>query len=642
MSNRLLGERYELIEKIGDGGMAVVYKSRDRLLNRMVAIKILKPEYLKDYKFIESFRRESQAAASMSHPNIVNIFDVGSEGNIYYIVMELVEGTTLSKLIAEKGFLKPREAVSIAKQVSEALSHAHKNNIIHRDVKPHNILITEEGVAKIADFGIAKAITSATISANAEAVMGSVHYFSPEQARGGYVDEKSDIYSLGVVLFEMLTGQVPFDGDNPVSVAVKHVKEEMPRPSSFGVQIPPQVEEVVLKATQKYQTNRYASADEMTEALSKASLNAAGIFGGFGTYETASKSPVESEVLTETLEESDEEEKAMKGKRKIKLDKVRIAAIVLAVLLAIPFSRMIIGALNSEKPPAEVEVPYIIGMDVEAAESALEELGLKLIVGGEVNSLDYDEGLIVSQDPLEGMVVKQGKTIKVNISKGVEQNTIPSLIGRTVNDATFLIENYGYVKGNVSQEYNEMPEGVIIRQFPEPGSSAGPGTVISLVVSLGEENAEVIVPSLLGSNFEEAKETLAKLGLLLSPQVNYAASNEYAEKTICDQDVAPGHTATKGSSIKVTLSTGPDQTGGNETITFNISYDSAENEVFYLTIMVSDDSGVSTPINNQQRLKSNGQESFSVTGNGSGSVKIYFDNNLVKEYNVNFDTGAVS
>ncbi len=642
MSNRILAERYELIEKIGEGGMAVVYKSRDRLLNRMVAIKILKPEFVKDYKFIENFRRESQAAASMSHPNIVNIFDVGREGNINYIVMELVEGKTLSTLIQEKGIFKPREAVNIARQIAEALSHAHKNHIIHRDVKPHNILVTEEGVAKIADFGIAKAVTTGTISANTETVMGSVHYFSPEQARGGYVDEKSDIYSLGIVLFEMLTGHVPFDGDNPVTIAMKHMNDEMPKPSSFDVQIPPQIEEVVMKATAKYQTNRYASADEMAEALGKAGLNAAGIFGGYGKPEETIKEATQDKADKPDIEEHHTEEKAMKGKKKIKLDKVRIAAIALAILLAIPLSKFLIGALKTEKAPVEVEVPYLLGMTLEEAETELEELGLKLLLIGEVNSLDFDEGLIVSQDPLDGMVVKEGKTIKVNISKGVEKNTIPSLIGRTLNDATFLLENYGYVKGNISEEYHEMPEGVIIRQFPEPGTQADPGTVVNMVISLGEENAEVIVPSLLGNSFEEAKEILAKVGLLLSPQVNYAASNEYAEKTICAQDVAPGLMAEKGSTIKVTLSTGPDQSGGNETITFNISYDSAENEVFYLTVMVSDDSGVTTPINNEQRIKSNGQESFSVTGVGTGSVKIYFDNNLVKEYVVDFDIGAIS
>ncbi|MDD2216409.1 MAG: protein kinase, partial [Eubacteriales bacterium] len=275
MSSRTLAGRYELLEKIGDGGMAVVYKARCRLLNRYVAIKILKPEFVKDIKFIENFRRESQAAASLSHPNIVNVYDVGREGNINYIVMELIEGQVLSDIIKERGPLPYGEAISITKQIASALSHAHKNHIIHRDVKPHNILLTEDGIAKITDFGIAKAVNAATIVGRTETVMGSVHYFSPEQARGGYVDEKSDIYSLGIVLYEMLTGRVPFDGENPVAVAMKHLNEEMVPPSKIIKGIPPDVEAIVMKASNKYQTNRYKSADDMLEALNRVGFSPA-------------------------------------------------------------------------------------------------------------------------------------------------------------------------------------------------------------------------------------------------------------------------------------------------------------------------------------------------------------------------------
>lgn len=220
MSNRLLVGRYELIEKIGEGGMAIVYKAKDRLLNRYVAIKILRPEFVKDEKFIENFRKESQAAAGLSHPNIVNVYDVGQEGNIHFIVMELIDGKSLSQVIEEEGRLDYKEAISITKQVASALSLAHKNQIIHRDVKPHNILITSSGTAKLADFGIAMAVSKESIAEGKEKIMGSVHYFSPEQARGAYVDERSDIYSLGIVLYEMLTGKVPFDGDNPISIAL--------------------------------------------------------------------------------------------------------------------------------------------------------------------------------------------------------------------------------------------------------------------------------------------------------------------------------------------------------------------------------------------------------------------------------------
>ncbi len=647
MSSRVLAERYELLEKIGDGGMAVVYKSRDKLLNRFVAIKILKPDFSKDYKFIESFRRESQAAASMSHPHVVNIYDVGREGNINYIVMELIEGQPLSALIKEKGPLKPREAVLIARQVASALSHAHKNHIIHRDVKPHNILMAADGTAKIADFGIAKAVNAGTIVGKTETVMGSVHYFSPEQARGGYVDEKSDIYSLGIVLYEMLTGQVPFDADNPVAVAMKHMNEEMIPPSALVPDIPPEVEEIVLKATDKYQTNRYKTADEMVEALSKANLTSAGVYGGFGKIKNTDEGGKkqnnrEGSVAVESEETSQSNgDTTVKSRKKFKLNKVKVSAIVLALLLAIPISQLIVGAIEKGSEPVEVKVPPLVGMTYEEAEAMLLEKDLKIELGAEVTSVDYEEGLIVSQDPLEGMSVKTGKTIVVNISKGMEKNTIPSLMGRTLSDATFLLESYGYERGSVSEQYSEMPAGVVVSQSPQAGSSADPGTRVSLVISLGEEHIDTIVPSLLGMTLEEAKAALEKEKLVLSPDVSYAPSKDYMEGFVCGQSVAPGYSAEQGTQIKVTLSTGPDESAGEVVVNIPISYSAAQNEVFYLTVMISDASGVTTPINYVQRIKSNGSEIFSVTGSGQGSVKIYFDNALVQEYVVDFDSGVL-
>ncbi|WP_417080574.1 protein kinase domain-containing protein, partial [Mobilibacterium timonense] len=266
MSSRLLAGRYELIQKIGDGGMAVVYKAKDKLLNRYIAIKILRPEFTKDEVFVENFKRESQAAAKLSHPNIVGVYDVGKEGNINYIVMELVDGRPLSDIIAEEAPMDYRTVINIARQVASALSVAHKNKIIHRDVKPHNILMTKDGVAKLADFGIAKAVNDATLSTGSK-VIGSIHYFSPEQARGNYVDERSDIYSLGIVMYEMITGRVPFDGDNPVTVALKHINEDVIPPSEFVSGIPPALERCIMKCTDKFQTNRYSSADELIEEL---------------------------------------------------------------------------------------------------------------------------------------------------------------------------------------------------------------------------------------------------------------------------------------------------------------------------------------------------------------------------------------
>lgn len=266
--SKLLAGRYELMEKIGEGGMAVVYKAKCRLLNRYVAIKILRPEFTKDAQFVENFKRESQAAAGLQHPNIVSVYDVGKEGNIHFIVMELIDGRPLSEIIREKAPMDYKTAIEITRQVASALSLAHRNNIIHRDVKPHNIMVTRDGIAKLADFGIAKAVSDSTIMASETSrVIGSVHYFSPEQARGAYVDERSDIYSLGIVLYEMLTGEVPFDGDNPVQVALMHINDDITPPSKLVPGIPPALEKLVMKATDKFQSNRYRNAEELLEDL---------------------------------------------------------------------------------------------------------------------------------------------------------------------------------------------------------------------------------------------------------------------------------------------------------------------------------------------------------------------------------------
>ncbi|PKM85322.1 MAG: serine/threonine-protein kinase [Firmicutes bacterium HGW-Firmicutes-11] len=647
MSSRLLAERYELLEKIGDGGMAVVYRSRDRLLNRHVAVKILKPEFIKDHKFIESFRRESQAAASLSHPNIVNVYDVGKEGGIHYIVMELIEGQPLSDRIKEEGAIKPWEAVSIAKQIAAALSHAHKNHIIHRDVKPHNIMLTNDGTAKITDFGIAKAFNTGTIVGNTGSIMGSVHYFSPEQARGGYVDEKTDIYSLGIVLFEMLTGKVPYDAENPVAVALMHTSRDMPLPSDVVDDIPPDLEAVVMKATDKYQVNRYKSADEMLEALNHASLSAIGVSGGNprnrGLDATMVMAAVNRQETTPPADGSKENidrgDQPVKVKKRFKFNKIKVGAIVLALALAIPVSQLILSVIEAGGTPAEVTVPELSGMTVEEATLALEELELLLKVDKEVTSAEYPEGQIVSQDPLAEMIVKTGKTITVNVSKGVEAGTIPNVIGKTQGDAVFLLESNGYTRGGVSEENSDMPVGIVIRQSPTAGTEAEEGTSVSLVVSKGPAAVPTVVPTLIGLDVDGAKVLLERENLELG-EISYAPSNDFEQNIIMGQGAAPGSSVLTGSKIGITISTGPDETGGAGEVVLSISYDAAANEVFYLTIVVSDASGVATPVNYEQRIKSDGSESFTVTGTGQGTVRIYFDNALVQEHVVDFDSGV--
>lgn len=692
MGTRLLAGRYELFEKIGDGGMAVVYKAKDRLLNRYVAIKILKPEFTKDMKFIENFRRESQAAASLSHPNIVNVYDVGKEGNINYIVMELIEGEVLADVIKNRAPMEAREVVAIAAQIASALSHAHKNHIIHRDVKPHNILLTPDGTAKITDFGIAKAVDAATIVGKTGTVMGSVHYFSPEQARGGYVDEKSDIYSLGIVMYEMLTGQVPFDADNPVTVAVMHMNDELVPPSQLIPEIPFQVEDIVMKATNKYQINRFMSADEMQEALQTANLTAvgAGAVRGHGdpkdlqatmvmdaikanremqrpapnmgstaagmaaAVDNDMKNPIQEgpdrEFKQDILSPVEEDRKQMMGKKKgkwpkrekKKINKVKVLAVVLALVCAIPASQLVLHLIeNGFGAGKEVAVPELLGMTVEEAEKTLDELGLKLEIDKEVFSAAYDEGEIASQTPLEGMEIKKGKSVKVNVSKGMEKGMVPEVTGKTVETATREIETAGFSLGTVTEDFSTKPEGIVIRQTPEAGGKAEEGSKISIVVSKGEEIKTTTVPSVKGLALDKAKNEIEKANLTLGDSIKYEYSNSVEANLVISQTPSAGSTVNEKTAVVLTVSKGPEPAPEPRTVSLKISYDAAPDEVFYLTVIVSDGSGVGTPINYEQRLKSNGSETLSITGEGKGSVKILFNNSLVKEYSIDFSSGTI-
>ncbi len=692
MSTKILAGRYELIEKIGDGGMAVVYKSRDRLLNRYVAIKILKPEFTKDMKFIDNFRKESQAAASLSHPNIVAIYDVGREGNIHYIVMELVEGEPLSELIRREGPLDWRRTVDIAKQITSALSLAHKNHIIHRDVKPHNILMASDGTAKITDFGIAKALDSSTMGDNTGTIMGSVHYFSPEQARGGYVDEKSDIYSLGIVIYEMLVGRVPFDGENPVQVALMHINEEITPPSELVDGIPPGLEQVVMKATNKYQVNRYSSADEMLGALSNvemvANLVGDSVFAGskpqtgqvvgagaeaagVGTA-AAQAAEGEGEAAGTTAAKGDEQVKKGEEKKKF-FTKTRLLAALLALVCAIPVSLLISNAIGSGETPSpipaneELLVPSFVGMTVESATTLAGEYELKIREGDHVYSSDYDEGLIVSQDPAAETKVKPGKTITVSISKGSKEGTIPNIVGKSSEDAKFILEKYGYKVGTVSSVKSSVPGGIVISQSVEAGTEAIAGTVVSFTVSENTGKDERIVPRVVGKTLEEAKASLEKAGFVAG-EITYEESSEFEDGVVIWQQYGADTAEEAGTAMALKVA-GPapeqdENTGGegaegteggegdedpsvvtepvSGTVAIPVSFDKAEHEVFYITVTVSDAEGTRNLFTGSQRLKSDGGETVTIPGTGAGTVSISFDNVEVARYSVDFGAETVN
>lgn len=652
MSSRILAGRYELLEKIGDGGMAVVYKARCRLLNRFVAIKILKPEFTKDLKFIENFRRESQAAASLTHPNIVNIYDVGKEGNIHYIVMELIEGQVLSDIIKNEGPMEFHKAVEIVKQIALALSFAHKNHIIHRDVKPHNILITGEGTAKITDFGIAKAVNAGTIVGNTGTIMGSVHYFSPEQARGGYVDEKSDIYSLGIVLYELVTGKVPFDAENPVAVALMHMNDEMVPPSQYTPAIPPALEEIIMKATNKYQVNRFKSANDLYDALNNMNMEAS-LFSGYSYHPGGG---LDATIILNAVngtqagtanavsggEDTEEmRKKEVKTKKKVRINKIKVAAIILALICAIPVSQLILSAIGQIGATEEVTVPDLLGMTVAEATSELNALNLKLEVGDEVSSTEFEEGQIVSQDPNAEMTVKEGFTVTVNISKGkAREGSIPPVVNRTLSDAKFVLESYGYELGGTAMENSEMPKDVVIRQTPEAGTVAPPGTKVDVVVSLGRAVEQVPMPNVMGLDINTAIAELEKAGLKIGA-VGHEMSTAYEINTVMWQQYEPGTMVDKETGVNLKISTGDQPPAGSRSIPLTVDYAKAKNEVFYLTVVISDESGVRTIINREQRIKSDGSEILSLSGDGAGTIQVIFDNDVVMDKNVNFNTGEI-
>lgn len=561
MSNRLLKGRYELIEKIGEGGMAIVYKGKDRFLNRYVAIKILRPEFIKDEKFIENFRKESQAAAGLSHPNIVNVYDVGEEGNIHFIVMELIDGKSLSQVIEEEGRLDYKEAISITKQVASALSLAHSNQIIHRDVKPHNILITSSGTAKLADFGIAMAVSKESIAEGKEKIMGSVHYFSPEQARGAYVDERSDIYSLGIVLYEMLTGKVPFDGDNPISIALMHINDEIPPVSKEVAGIPPQLEKIIEKATDKYQTNRYASADEMIEDLDNidfiTKVMGSSVFADKGESKKADDDDAES--YYRAIEENRNSE-VKKKKKPVNKTKIFIiaAAVVIVIAGVIGFGAMM-GWFSGSSD--EIKVPDFAGKTLEEAQAEAEELGLKIEEGDEVYSPDQEKGLITSQSPSADSMVSEGRVITVNISLGKKDGVVPRIIDMDYKAAEEYLQSFGFELGIVKTVTSTKPEGVIVSQSIDAGTTADSGTKIDVEISDGKGKEMVQVPSVVGKDVDIAKSELDKAGFKISG-ISYEENASYQKNLVIritdesGKEVSAGSELEEGSNINIIVSKG--------------------------------------------------------------------------------------
>ncbi len=545
LEGKLLGNRYEIIEKIGSGGMATVYKARDLVLKRYVAVKVLREEYITDNEFIKRFNIEAESAASLAHPNIVSVYDVGREGNLYYIVMELIKGKTLKEIIVEDGRMGWKWSVKIAKQIASALETAHRNNIIHRDIKPHNIIITEEGVAKVTDFGIAKAVSNSTITAFGTTI-GSVHYFSPEHAKGGYTDAKSDLYSLGVVIYEMVTGKVPFDADTAVSVALKHMQEKPVEPIVLNPAIPQSLNDLIMKAMEKEPSMRYVSATEMIQDLDRIIKNPE------TTVAKTQRIEVQEPQTAEKEPRKKKNEKFSKIKNFLEEHKAIKIILIIVICLVVFFSTIAITlfALSAGKPKDVILLDFS-GLTVEEAKAKARESNLNINVLEEKYDVEIEEGKIISQDPKyqKDFTVKEGTTINVVVSKGQEIVKVTKLTGKTKDEAMKEAKALG-LNPQVVEEYNdEVEAGIVVEQSVAENEEILAGSEIILKVSLGIE--QVVVPDLTGLTEEEAmaKITEAKLKY----KATYKVTDSSKGKGVVEQSISPNSSVDKDSEITITI-----------------------------------------------------------------------------------------
>lgn len=552
LEGKLLGNRYEIIEKIGNGGMATVYKATDKVLKRNVAVKILRDEFTTDDEFIKRFEVEAQSAARLTHPNIVSIYDVGVDGNLYYIVMELIQGKTLKEIIIkEKGPLPWKWSINVSIQIASALEMAHRNNIIHRDIKPHNIIITEDGVAKVTDFGIAKAVSNSTITAFGTTI-GSVHYFSPEHARGGFTDAKSDLYSLGVVMYEMVTGRVPFDADTPVSVALKHMQEEPVEPIELNPNLPIAVNKIIMRALQKDTTLRYQTASEMLVDLKKSLKDPEGDFVEELEYDPTAR----TQVIDTNAYRDNKQTKNSSGKKDgkfktfVKTHKGLSIFIGLLLLFVLSLGGTML-VLNLTNPP-EVAMPNVVGLSKEEAQKEIENVKLKFEIEKEEYNKDVPEGFIISQDPTymeKFNKVKQGSTVKVVVSKGEEKTTVPKVVGMEKDKAVKALEDAKLKVEIVEESSKKVQEGYVISQETSPDTDAFAGDTIKIHVSTGVEKATV--PDVIGKSQADAKKALEAQGFVVSVTTSEDSSKENG--IVLKQSLDSGKTVEKGSTVTITV-----------------------------------------------------------------------------------------
>ena len=647
LEGKILGNRYEIIEKVGNGGMATVYKATDLVLKRYVAVKVLRDEFTTDEEFIKRFETEAQSAAKLVHPNIVSIFDVGIDNGIYYIVMELIQGKTLKEIILEeRGPLPWKWSVNVAIQIASALEMAHKNNIIHRDIKPHNIIITEDGIAKVTDFGIAKAVSNSTITAFGKTI-GSVHYFSPEHARGGYTDAKSDLYSLGVVMYEMVTGRVPFDADTPVSVALKHMQEEPVPPIEVNTHLPEAVNKIILKALKKDPMLRYQTSTELLQDLRTALKNPSGDFVEEVDYDPTAKT---QRISTNQYDRTNKN----RGKKEskfitfVKEHKVLSSFIGLILLFFLAFGGTMLTLKVTN--PKEVDVPDVVNLTKEEAEQKIKDAKLVFEVESEEYNTEIEENHIISQDPkhMDNFnKVKEGSTIKVVISKGTEKTKVPNVKGKQREEAVQLIEDAKLKVEVVEETSKTVKEGYVISQETNPDTEVNAGDTVKIHVSTGTE--KTTVPGVLGKTQEEAKKILQDSGFVVTVTNSEDSSKENG--VVLKQSLDEGKSVDKGSAITITVNTFEASksmpisidvksiTGGYEENT-----NSVEENKIVKTVSITITSGGKTLWSDSGVDKNIKDKKASITGKGSMDLTLTItDSNgmsKVRTKNVNFSSDS--
>lgn len=645
MIGTILGGRYEILEEIGKGGMAHVYKAHCRLLNRTVAVKVLRGDLEGGDEFIERFNTEAQSAAGLTHPNIVSIYDVGEDKGCHYIVMEYIDGITLKEYIKKKGKIPCREAAYIAEQICAALEAAHEKNIVHRDIKPHNIMITSDNRVKVTDFGIARASTNATMQVG-DSILGSVHYISPEQARGGYVDCKSDIYSLGIVLYEMLTGKVPFESDSPVAVAMKHLEERPVPPCEIDPEIPAELQEIVMKAISKETRNRYQTITSMKSDLEAIMPRLPGDDEERVPQETEPSEPEPRSDEAIPAEEADDEDYDDDGgEEKPKgVGNMIFAAVLIAFLLVGGVSLGITWVLYPDLPifslfnNKDVEVPNFVGMNYDLAKQKAGQLGLTLEVGDRVNSAE-DIDNVVEQKTAEGRKVKKGEVIVVYLSDGPGEIDFDEYIGMKADKAEEKLKAKGYKITTEEKSDTEIAEGCVI-------SIKQKGSKLTVYVSKGYEDMEVIVPYLVGKKIDAAQQLLLKNTLKMG-KVEYVESDIYEPGTVINQSIASGESVKAKTEVNVKVAgkvsdenegktEPPVQTTRTKTISIDLPTDRASVAVRVVSKPADGSSAEKEVFSATLNPQKDPQVVLKVKGSTKNEFSIYFDGVLVSSKVVDF------